>query len=301
MVMKKPGLLPPTLHVNPPRSGPLADIFKQVFEKEKDPNVININISCGFPWCDIPDAGMSVVVIADKNRDLAQKIAVEFSQRLWEVKEQFIPNLLSAEDAVEKAMKADMGPVILCDVADNPGDGTSEDSTGILQELIQKRAKDVAFALICDQEAVEKCVSAGVGSEIELKLGGKFPEYAGEPVSVSGEVKTITNGLFQTKGPLYGGYQVRLGRSVAIETDGIEIIVTERTYGANDPEVFRLHKIEPSEKKILVVKTFKMHMEPNYSFAKEIIEVDALGQAVIDLKKFTWKNIPRPMFPIDDI
>ena len=32
MVMKKPGLLVPTLYINPPHSGPLVEIFNQVFE-----------------------------------------------------------------------------------------------------------------------------------------------------------------------------------------------------------------------------------------------------------------------------
>ncbi|MFX1256200.1 MAG: M81 family metallopeptidase [Promethearchaeota archaeon] len=302
MVMKKPGLLPPTLYINPPHSGPLVEIFNQAFEKEKDPRVININISCGFPWCDVPEAGMSIVAVVDKDRELAEQIAETYSQKLWEARNDFIPELPTVKEAVERALNAEEGPVILCDVADNPGDGTAEDSTGILEELIEKGAKDVAFALIRDPEAVEKCIVAGIGNQVDLELGGKFPEYAGEPVNISAVVKTITDGVFQTLGPLYGGYQVRLGRTVAIETNGIDIIVTERTYGANDPEVFRKHGIEPSKKKILVVKTFKMHMEPNYRpFAKEIIEVDALGQAAINLKRFTWKHIPRPMFPIDDM
>ena len=301
MVMKKPGLLPPTLYINPPRSGPLVDIFNQAFEKEKDPRVINVNISCGFPWCDVPDAGMSVVAVVDNDRKLAEKIADQFSQKLWAVRKDFIPHLPGVEEAVDRAIAAEEGPVILCDVADNPGDGTSEDSTSILKELIEKGAKEVAFALIRDPEAVKKCIGAGSGAHIDLEIGGKYPKYAGEAVKTSAVVKTITDGVFQTSGPLYGGYQVRLGRSVAVEINGLEIILTEKTYGGNDPEIFRKHRIDPSKKKILVVKTFKMHMEPNYRpFAKEIIEVDALGQAAIDLKRFTWKNIPRPMFPIDD-
>lgn len=301
MVMKKPGLLPPTLYINPPHSGPLVDIFNHAFEKEKEPNIINLNISCGFPWCDVPDAGMSVVAVVDNDRELAEKIADEFSQKLWAVRKDFIPQLPSVEEAVDRAITADEGPVILCDVADNPGDGTSEDSTSILRKLIEKGAKEVAFALIRDPEVVNKCIDAGVGAHIDLEIGGKYPKYAGEVVKTSAVVKTITDGVFRTSGPLYGGYQVRLGRTVAIEINGLEMILTERTYGGNDPEVFRTHGIDPSKKKVLVVKTFKMHMEPNYRpFAKEIIEVDALGQAAIDLKRFIWKNIPRPMFPIDE-
>jgi len=115
-------------------------------------------------------------------------------------------------------------------------------------------------------------------------------------------VKTISDGVFWQLGPLYGGHKVGIGRTVVIDTKGIEIIIAEHTYPPNDPEVFRRHGIEPSRKKILVVKTFKMHMEPNYRpFTEEIIEVDAPGQASPNMKRFNWTRIPRPMFPIDDV
>lgn len=301
MALKKPGMLPPTLHVNPPHSGPLVDLFNRVFEMEEDPRVINVNIAAGFPWCDVPDAGMSVLTVVHKDVELAEALAEELSQKLWEVRHEFLPSLMSVDEAVERAMRAEEGPVILVDVADNPGDGTTEDSTAILRALIERGAKDVGFALIHDPDAVEKCISTGVGNRVTLDLGCKARMF-GEPVASTGTVKTISDGVFWPLGPLYGGYKQQIGRTVVLERNGVEIIISERTHPPNDPEVFRRHDIEPSRKKILVVKTFKMHMEPNYrSFAKEIIEVDAPGQASPNMKRFKWTRIPRPMFPIDDI
>ena len=60
MALRKPGMLPPTLHINPPHSGPMVKVFKKAFEMEEDPRVININITCGFPWSDTPFSGMAV-------------------------------------------------------------------------------------------------------------------------------------------------------------------------------------------------------------------------------------------------
>ncbi len=298
MALKKPGMLPPTLQVNPPHSGPLVDLFKRAFEMEKDPRVVNVNIGAGFPWCDVPDAGMSVIPVVDRDQMLAEELAEELSERLWEVRHEFLPSLMQVGEAVKKAVHAEEGPVILADVADNPGDGTTEDSNGILKELAEQDAKNVGVALICDPEAVETCVSAGVGNQVPLDLGCKARIF-GEPIPMKGTVKTITDGIFWNRGPLYGGYEQELGKTVVLRTDGIDIIISERTHPPTDPEIFRRHGIEPSRKKILVVKTFKMHMEPNYPFAKEIIEVDAPGQASPNMKRFTWTNIERPMFPID--
>jgi microcystin degradation protein MlrC len=301
MALKKPGMLPPTLKVNPPHSGPMVKLFNRAFAMEKNPQVINVNMASGFPWSDVPDVGMGVVTVVHKDRGLAEKLAEELCQKLWDARQEFLPSLTPIDEAVEKAMRAEKGPVILADVADNPGDGTTEDSTGILRSLIQHGATEVGFALIHDPEAVEKCVSTGVGSQVTLDVGGKDPTW-GDPVTLTGTVKTLSDGVFWPLGPLYGGHQVGIGRTVVLETKGIEIIIAEHTYPPNDPEVFRRHGIEPSRKKILVVKTFKMHMEPNYRpFTKEIIEVDAPGQASPNLKRFNWTRIPRPMFPIDDV
>jgi len=300
MAMRKPGMLPPTLLVNPPSSGPMVKVLERAFEMEGDPRVINVNVSCGFPWSDTPHSGMAVIPVVDRDRSLAEELAEELSEMLWEHREEFIPRLPGVDEAVERAMGAEEGPTVLADVADNPGDGTTEDSTAILRSLIEHGARDAALAVMHDPEGLEKCVSAGVGSVLTLDLGCKARLF-GKPVRLTGTVKTITDGVFRHLGPLYGEYWVNIGRTAVLDADGIEIIVTSRTHNPVGPEVFRRHGIEPSRKKILVVKTFKMHMEPNYRpFAKDIIEVDAPGQASIDMGGFRWTRIPRPMFPVDN-
>jgi microcystin degradation protein MlrC len=299
MALRKPRMLPPTLHVNPPHSGPLVDIFKRAFEMEENPRVINVNICAGFPWSDVPDAGMSVITVVDGDQELANRLADELSQRLWEARQEFIPSLMKPDEAIEKAMRAEEGPVILADVADNPGDGTTQDSTALLDSLIRHGAKDAVLAVINDSDALEACIAAGVGEEVALDLGCKARLF-GDPVHLTGKVKTITDGSLRHRSSLYGEFYIQIGRTAVLETGGIEIIVTERRNVPMVSELFWRHGIDPSTKKIIVVKTFRMHLEPKYGlFAKEIIEVDAPGQASVDMKSFSWAKIPRPMYPID--
>ena len=299
MALRKPGMLPPTLHVNPPHSGPLVEIFNRAFEMEEDPRVINVNVCAGFPWSDVPDAGMSVITVVDGDQGLADELADELSQRLWEARHEFIPSLLKPDEAVEKAMNAEEGPVILADVADNPGDGTTQDSTAMLASLIRHGAREALLAVINDADALKACLAAGVGGEVTLDLGCKARLF-GDPVHLTGRVKTITDGSLRHSGSLYGEFERQIGRTVVLETGGIEIIVTERRNVPMVSELFWRHGIDPSTKKIIVVKTFRMHLEPKYRlFAKEVIEVDAPGQASVDMKSFKWARIPRPMYPID--
>ena len=58
--------------------------------------------------------------------------------------------------------------------------------------------------------------------------------------------------------------------------------------------------IDPTKKKLLVVKS-RGHFRAGYEpFAKEIVEVDCPGMASPNIKWFTYKNVPRPLWPLGE-
>jgi len=298
--LRKPPMMPPTINMRT-TEGPMVKIFERAYAMERNPTVINVNVAGGFPFADTAESGFSIVVITNNDQDLAERYAQELTDFAWSLRREFLKPLTPVPDAVRRAIEAKEGPVILADVADNPGGGGSGDGTVVLKTLIEMGARNVGFALIKDPEAVGKAIGAGVGATITMKVGGKTDSFHGSPVEVTGRVKTITDGVFIHKGPMGTGSKGEIGRSVVLEVDGIELIVAERKMAPNDPEIFRRHGIEPTEKKILVVKSrghFRAAYEP---FAKEIIEVDAPGVASPNLRQFPYKHVRRPIFPLDDI
>lgn len=298
--LRKPPMMPPTINMRT-TEGPMVKIFERAYAMERNSAVINVNVAGGFPFADTEESGFSVVVITNNDQGLAEKYAQELSDFAWSLRREFLKPLTPVPEAVRKAIEAKEGPMILADVADNPGGGGSGDGTVVLKTLIEMGAKDVGFALIKDPEAVAKAIGAGVGATITMKVGGKTDSFHGPPVEVTGRVKTITDGVFIHKGPMGTGSKGEIGRSAVLEVDGVELIVAERKMAPNDPEIFRRHGIEPTEKKILVVKSrghFRAAYEP---FAKEIIEVDAPGVASPNLKQFPYRHVRRPIFPLDDI
>jgi len=298
--LRKPPMMPPTINMRT-TEGPMVKIFERAYAMERNPAVINVNVAGGFPFADTEESGFSVVVITNNDGDLAEEYSQELSNFAWNLRKEFLKELTPVPDAVRRAMKAKEGPVVLADVADNPGGGGSGDGTVVLKTLIDMGARNVGFALIKDPEAVSEAIEAGVGATVTMKVGGKTDSFHGPPVQVTGRVKTITDGLFVHKGPMGTGSKGEVGRSVVLEVDGIDLIVAERKMAPNDPEIFRRHGIEPTEKKVLVVKSrghFRAAYEP---FAKEIIEVDAPGVASPNLKQFPYKHVRRPIFPLDDI
>jgi len=300
MALRKPPMMPPTINMRT-TEGPMVKIFEKAYEIERNPAVINVNVAGGFPFVDTEESGFSVVVMTNNDRKLAEKYAQELSEFAWSLRKEFLKPLTPVSEGVKRAMEAKDGPVILADVADNPGGGGSGDGTVVLRTLLDMGARNVGFALIKDPEAVDKAIRAGVGATITMMVGGKTDNFHGPPAKITGRVKTITDGVFIHKGPMETGSKGEIGRSVILEVNGVELIVSELKMAPNDPEIFRRHGIEPTDKKILVVKSrghFRAAYEP---FAKEIIEVDAPGVASPNLKRFPYKHVRRPIFPLDDI
>ncbi len=278
---------------------PMEEIMAFAAESEKNKKIVKVSVLHGFSWADISETGVSVVVTADNDPDYAQSVADDLAAIIWEKRKEFIKHATPLRDAVEQVINAAEYPVLLADIADNPGGGGPADGTHILRELLEKGVKDVGIALIADPKTVEDAVNAGVGAHLTINLGGKTDKLHGDPVHCDAYVKTLCDGIFVNKGPMSKGLVVNVGRTVLIEINGIDVIVTERRHQPWDPEIFRRVGIQPEDKKVLVVKS-SMHFRAAYSeLVKSIIEVDCPGLTTTNFKHFSYENISRPIFPLD--
>jgi microcystin degradation protein MlrC len=296
---RKLPMLPPTINQRT-TEGPMVKLLEKARRYEKQKGVINVCIFPAFAYTDVERVGSAVVAVTDGDRELAQRISDELGEEMFAHREEFLKKLTPIKEAVDRAMKAPEGPIILADVADNPGGGSPGDGTEILRELIKRKAKNVGVACIKDPEAVAKAIKVGVLGQLEMSIGGKTDHYHGDPIPVKGVVRTITDGRFVCKAGAVGVTE-NVGCTAVIDIDGIEIILTERSHAPNDPEIYRRNGIEPRDKKILVLKSrghFRAAYEP---FSKGVIEVDGPGLTTPNLSRFTFTKIPHPMWPFDKI
>jgi len=299
VAFKKLRMLPPTINQRT-TEGPMVKLLETAFEMEKQPGVLNVCIFPAFPYADVERVGSAVVAVTDNDPGLAQRLCDELGEKMWGKRKEFLKPLTPIKEAVEEAIKASEGPIILADVADNPGGGAPGDGTEILKELIKRGAKNVGIACIKDPEAVEKAIQAGVKGAVTMRIGAKTDSFHGKPIEVSGKIRTITDGRFIHKAGAVG-LPADVGRTAVIDVDGIEVILTEKSHAPNDPEIYRRNGIEPRDKKILVLKSrghFRAAYEP---FSKKVIEVDAPGLTSPNLGWFNYRNIPRPIWPFDEI
>ncbi len=288
-------------HVEPTRS-----IMERVYEIERLPAVLNVGIAFAFPYADCPFPGMAVVVTTDGDRDLAARLATEMKEFIWERREEFRPSVTPVEEAVHAAMAEPAGPVVLADLGDNPGGGSACDGTALLWALLDLGAAGAAFAVIADPEAVAAIYSAGPGAHLELALGGKTDDLHGFPIPVTATVKSLSDGHFIHEGPVDTGRPETLGRTAVLVCEGrhgntVDVIVCERRVQPLDAAVFRSQGIEPLERKILVVKS-SVHFRGSFTpLASRIIEVDTPGLTGVDLSRFPYRRLPRPIWPLDPI
>ncbi|HUP35070.1 MAG TPA: M81 family metallopeptidase [Candidatus Limnocylindria bacterium] len=295
---RKPPLMPPLGRQGTAR-GPMRRLYDLADEMERDPKVISISLFAGFPYADIPDAGLGVYVVTDDDRALAERLAGRLAQVAWEHRHEFIHTALPVKDAVARALAADGRPIVLADMADNTGGGAAGDGTEILRELLRAGARSATVACIWDAAAVQACAKAGIGARVTLDVGGKVDDRHGAPVRVSGIVRTLSDGRFIHRGPMMTGLPGRLGLTAVLDVNDVKVILISHRWQTLDPEMIRFVGIDPLREKILVVKStihYRAAFEP---IAKEIIEVDAPGLSSSNLGRFEYRRVRRPIFPLD--
>jgi microcystin degradation protein MlrC len=280
---------------------PMSDWVALCHEIESRPGVITATIAAGFPYADIPETCMNVYVATDGDQELADRCADELATFAWENRKGFQATPLSVDDAVRYAMDAE-GPVLLADVADNPGAGTSCDGTEILRSLIDHSARSAVVALMFDPETVQQAVAAGVGATIDAIIGGKVDDLHGAPVETSAYVKAITDGFFINGGPMGTNSESRMGTTAVLEIGGrggIEVVTTTFRRAANDANSLRSVGIDPTQRQIVVIKS-SVHYRADFTpLVQEIVEVDAPGLSSPNWSRFQFERLQRPIYPLD--
>ena len=278
---------------------PMTDVLKALHALETEPGVVTATLSMGFPFADITDAGVSVLVTTNGDMALAEKYADQFASNIWEMRAQFTFNLHTVESAIELANQTDGKPIILADGADNPGGGGPCDGTTILQKFIAADVQDAVIAVIADPESVAQAVAAGVGNRVQLNVGGKTDTQHGSPIALAGYVKTLSDGRFTLKGPMGRGTAGNMGRTAVIEVGGVEIILTERRIQPYDAEVLRSVGIEPQARKLIALKS-AVHFRADYTpIAHQILDVDTPGVHSPNLFNYDYRKLRRPIYPLD--
>ena len=297
-LVRLPMIVPPENSTH--ERGPLAAVIGPALALERNGTILHGSVYPVQPWLDTADVASSVLVVTDGDREEAVLHATCLAEIFWAQRERFSFELVAPDEAVRRALAREQGMVVFCDSADSTSSGSTGDSTAILSALLRAAPiEETALVNVVDIPAVERAIAAGIGATVTVTVGGtRSPEYF-QPVSLTGHVKTISDGVFRFKGPANHGTIYRMGRTVVLTQGGIHLVVMERAVSQWDPELYRSVGLEPRDARIVQAKS-PMAFRAAYSeLCEEVFIIDAPGAASPHLTQLPWKRIGRPIYPLD--
>ena len=279
---------------------PMLGVMRDAEAVIDRPGMLSASVGEGYPYADVAEMGMGFLAISDGDDAAARDAARWMAGRAWERREQFLGDTPSPAEAMRAAASAERGPVVLMDVGDNIGGGSSADSTVLLAEARRQGVRGYLQSLY-DPGAVEACVAAGVGSEVTLAVGGKTDDMHGSPVEVTGRVRLISDGKFEDPEPTHGGFRYYDGGTTAVleTTDGHTLVLTSLRVGNTSRQQMYSLGIRPEDKRVVVAKGV-VSPRPAYApIASEVILVNTPGVTTSDLSFFDYKRRRRPLYPFE--
>jgi microcystin degradation protein MlrC len=256
---------------------PMRGFVDMLNELESRPGVLSISFIMGFPWGDVPDMGTKILVITDNNPEMGAALAEEIGEKLFALRESARPHYLTIDEGLNEALRTEGSPVVLSDSSDNPGGGATGDSTFLLRAMLDRGITNAAIAMIWDPIAVSMAMDAGVGGELDLRIGGKIGPLSGDPVDLHVTVTGLQANAAQYVGPPEARSAIVIGDTAAVHARGIDIVLYSIRHQTFSPDCFTVVGINPLEKHILVVKS-SQHFHTTFSpFASRILYIAGPG------------------------
>ena len=262
----------------------------------------------GFPHADIRNAGLSAVVVTNDDPTLAAKLRDELLAKAWDDRQAFVFKVEPLANSVARARQfgdqpGGQGPIMLLDHYDNCASGGTMDTTVVLAEVLRQGLSDVAVFAIYDPAAVQQAIEAGIGNTVTLSIGGKMAMPAikrpSPPLTVTGRVRTITDGTFRNRGPMGAGVLHSMGPSVVLDTGKVEIALISEHVEPYDLNCFLSLGIDPTQKRYIMLKS-RIHWRAGFGeIARGIVECAGVGVCTSDYNELSFENVRRPIYPLD--
>lgn len=275
---------------------PMRGLVDRIKAMEGKDGILSVSIAHCFPYGDVPELGTRVLVIADGDKRKADALATTLGEELVSLRGKTRPPALDVAAGIAEGVAFNDLPVVIADAADNAGGGAPSDNTDILRYLIEAGIEDACLGPIWDPIAVRLCFDAGLGARISLRFGGKIAPSSGQPVDAEVEIRGLQRDAWQSFGPT----RVSVGDCAAIRVGGVDAVLIANRTQATGLELFTNLGIDPTRKKIVVVKSTNHFMAAYGPIAKKVIYVESSGPLRRDPCKVPYIKVQRPIWPLDD-
>lgn len=270
-----------------------------------DHEVMNVSVSSGFSLGDTPKNGLSVVVTARTDAARAQAVAEEVARFIWSSRGRWVAKLTSLEDAVRAAKAAGAEPsrpaVLLADVADNPGGGGRGNTVWILQALHAAGVEGAVLGMFFDPELAAEAHLMGEQGRFTARFNRAESHPFSRPFAAEAVVEALHEGRITGRRGIYAGREVDLGPMALLRIGGLRVAVCSNRRQLCEPAMLEALGVDLARVRSLVVKS-RGHFRAGFDehFAPEhILEVDVPGLTTVVLDRVPWRQVPRPIWPLD--
>lgn len=260
--------------------------------------VLNVSVMGGFAFADTPFNGLTTVVTA-LDAEAANGLAQEIATAAWAKRDAFRAVLTPLEEAVRRALTTVQGGPALAfaDVADNPGGGGRGNTLHILRAFVDAGVRGAVMGLIWDPDLAADAHGAGQGAMLSATFGRNADETWDTPV----RVLALHDAPVRGRRGIFAGNTIPLGPMALLDVQGVRVAVASRRVQCADPAFLEALGVDLAAVRCLVVKS-RGHFRggfDEYFGPDQILEVDVPGLTSPMLERFEWKNLPRPVLPLD--
>ncbi len=301
---------------------PAKRLYDELIESDKANDAV-LSFCMGFPAADFAECAPMIWGYGE-NAETAVKALFASAAEPWQWDPGVLPVAEAVALAIQRAEQSDK-PVIIADTQDNPGAGGDSNTTGVLHELLRQGAgkrfpNRVALGMLFDPLAadavhifmqkeqlsgVSPAQSAIKNRAIEVSLGKAVPTFTGQlsdaPVQAEFTIEQISDGVCTYKGLMMTGVTAHLGKSCALNIEGIRVAVVSGKAQLLDRELLRMVGINAEEMKIIVVKSsnhFRADFTPLVAdAARDVIVAKAAGPMAADAGDLPWKKLSPSISP----
>ncbi len=266
------------------------------------PELLDVSVFGGFAFADIAESGPSFLATTLGDPDEARALLHGLSEQALTQKEDAIKPRASLETL---EIPAGDGPFLLVEPSDNVGGGAPGDATHVLRYLLEKKCLNAGVCL-CDPEAVAQLTNLPDGEALVLGVGAKSGEW-GVGASVVGSVTKLraSDGAYTLADPnshnaAYGGVQ-QMGPSVLARLGGVTLLLTSLPTAPMDLGPWLSLGVDPGAFSVVNVKAAVAHRRAYDPIASGSVWVDVPGPCDENLARLPYKNIRRPVWPLDDL
>ena len=274
------------------RDEPARSIYGGLAESERRPGIIDASVWIGYAWADEPRCGAAVLVTGTHGDAIAGE-ARNIARTYWDARASFDFSVATADAAtcLERARASRDRPFFISDSGDNPTAGGAGDVAAMLDALLAHPAfrsgeSTAIWASVVDPSAVSRCVAAGEGAKVELRVGGALGSRVGRGVRLAGLVQRIARG-----DPVGGDMAV-------VASGGIRAVLTTRRRPFHFMSDFTALGLDPAAHDVTIVKVG--YLVPDL-FAAARGWMIALTPGGVDqhIERLGHRQLARPIFPLD--